>query len=288
MKIGSHVSFKGKTPLYDAIQTSLNNNANAMMIYTGAPQSTRRKELNLTDLQNGLTLAIENSFPYHENTIVHAPYIINLGNPLKPETREFGKNFLISELQRCHTLETTVIVLHPGSHLKHTFKIGGELIIKSLKEVFSKTKKVKIALETMAGKGSEIGRTFEEINFLLKGLEEYKDRVGVCLDTCHIHDAGYDLKNNYEQVIKEIENTFGINRILCIHVNDSKNACMSHKDRHENIGYGYLGFDVLHKICTDYRFKHLVKILETPYHNNKPPYKQEIEMLINHKFVDWK
>ncbi len=287
MKIGSHISFSGKTPLVTAIKTAAENQANSLMIFTGAPQNTIRREIDLGDIAEGTKLAAELKIPF-QNVIVHAPYIINLANPINPMTRMKGIEFLIKEINRCNLVGADTIVLHPGSHLKHDFITGANHLIASLKKVMEKTKKVKIALETMAGKGSEIGRTFEELAYLIAGLESYSDRIGICLDTCHVHDAGYDLVGQYDQVIKHLEKTVSLKKVFCIHINDSKNPCGSRKDRHENIGYGKVGFEAIHKFCVEEKFAHLVKILETPFYNKQSPYKKEIMMLKEGKFINWR
>ena len=281
--IGSHVSFKSDTQLLGSLKEALSYNANTFMFYTGAPQNTKRCEINDFVTLEALKLMKEKNIDL-ENIIVHAPYIINPANSLN---REFCISFLRQEIERVEKLGVTKMVLHPGSHVN----IGSEVGIKNIIDVLNSTilsdTKVYICLETMAGKGSECGRTFEEIKQIIDGVV-YKDKVKVCLDTCHINDAGYDL-NDFDKILEEFDKIIGLDKLACIHINDSKNILNSHKDRHENIGYGYIGFDNLLKVIYHEKLEKIPKILETPYIevNDKikyPPYKFEIEMIRNKKF----
>ena len=285
MKIGSHVGLKAPDYLLGSVDEALSYGSNALMIYTGAPQNTRRKNVEELMIQEGLQRMKDNNIAI-ENLIVHAPYIINLANTVKEETFELATSFLSKEIKRVQAMNGNVVVLHPGAHVNAGVEEGLNQAIKGLNMVLDNERNISIALETMAGKGSEIGRTFEEIAYLIDGVNN-KECISVCLDTCHIHDAGYDL-NDFDHILDEFDRIIGLQYLSVVHVNDSKNIRGAAKDRHENIGYGEIGFDILHDIIKHPRLSHLVKILETPYVDGLPPYKQEIEMIKNGKFVDWK
>lgn len=288
MKIGSHVSLSSPDYFLGAVNEALSYGANALMIYTGAPQNTRRIPVDELNSEAGLALMKENKIPL-SNLIIHAPYIINLANTTKPETFELATSFLSQELKRVQALSGNVVVLHPGAHVGAGIDLGLDQAIKGLNIVLDNVTNVSLALETMSGKGTEIGRTFEEIAYLIKGVNN-KDCISVCLDTCHIHDAGYDL-TDFDAVLDEFDRIIGLKYLSVIHVNDSKNIRGASKDRHENIGYGEIGFDILHGVITNPRLEHLPKILETPYIKAEPsyaPYKYEIEMIKKGQFVDWR
>jgi len=285
LKLGSHVSMSGKKMLLGSSEEAASYNAAAMMIYTGAPQNTRRKAIEELNIEAGLEHMKAHGI---EDLVVHAPYIINLGNTTKPETFELGVNFMKSEVDRTEALSAKQIVLHPGAHVGAGSKTGVKRIIEGLNEALTKDQEVQIALETMAGKGSEVGRTFEEIAQIIDGVT-LNDRLSVCFDTCHVHDAGYDIVNDFDGVLNKFDKIVGLDRIKVVHVNDSKNPVGAHKDRHENIGFGHIGFDALNYIVHHDAFKTIPKILETPYvgedkKDKKPPYKFEIEMLKNQTF----
>ncbi len=245
------------------------------MLYTGAPQNTRRQEIEKLKIDEAVKLMKENNIT---EFIVHAPYIINLGNTTKPETFQLGVDFLKKEIERTIAMNGKVIVLHPGAHVGAGAQAGLEKIVKGLDLVLENDPEVIIALETMAGKGTEIGRNFEEISYIIQNVKN-NHRLGVCLDTCHIHDAGYDIVNDYDGVIKQFDEIIGLDRLAVIHINDSKNERGAGKDRHENIGKGFIGFETIQKFVMDPRFEHLAKILETPYIDGVAPYKEEIEQL---------
>ncbi|WP_339214643.1 deoxyribonuclease IV [Ornithinibacillus sp. FSL M8-0202] len=285
LKIGSHVSMSGKKMLLASSEEAVSYGANALMIYTGAPQNTRRKPIEELNIEAGLKHMAENGI---QDIVVHAPYIINIGNTTKPETFELGVNFLRSEIDRTEAIGAKQIVLHPGAHVGAGPEEGIQKIIEGLNEVLEKDDKVQIALETMAGKGSEIGRTFEEIAQIIEGVT-HNDKLSVCFDTCHVHDAGYDIVNDFDGVLEQFDKIIGVDRIKVVHVNDSKNERGAHKDRHENIGFGHIGFDALHYIIHHPQLATLPKILETPYvgldkKSKKAPYKFEIEMIRNGSF----
>jgi len=285
MLLGSHVSMSGKKMLLGASEEALSYGANTFMIYTGAPQNTRRKPIEDLNIMKGLLHMKENGL---SNIVVHAPYIINLGNTTKPETFELGVNFLQEEIKRTAALEATQIVLHPGAHVGAGVDAGIERIVEGLNEVLTQDYPVQIALETMAGKGTEIGRTFEELARIIDGVTN-NERLSICMDTCHIHDAGYDVVNDFDGVLNEFDKIIGLDRLKVLHINDSKNVCGAGKDRHENIGFGEIGFEAMHYIVHHPQLMHLPKILETPFvgpdaKNKKAPYLHEIAMLRNSEF----
>lgn len=280
MLIGSHVSMSGKKMLEGSAEEAHQFGESTFMIYTGAPQNTRRKSINDLNIEKGHKVMEQYGL---SNIVVHAPYIINIGNTTKPEVYELGVNFLQNEIERTQALGAKDIVLHPGAHVGAGADKGINQIIKGLNEVLTHDHDVRIALETMAGKGTEIGRSFEELARIIDGVT-HNDRLSICFDTCHTHDAGYNIKNDFDGVLNEFDKIIGIDRIKVVHVNDSKNEQGAHKDRHENIGFGYIGFDALNNLVHHEAFKDIPKILETPYvgedkKNKKPPYRFEIEML---------
>ena len=281
--IGSHVSYKNDTGLLGSVEEALSYGANTFMFYTGAPQNTRRGAINDELTYKGYKLMKENNIAL-ENVIVHAPYIINLCND---KNFDFSVSFLKQEVIRCEELGMTKLVLHPGASvgLERSHAIAN--IIKGLNIILDDNHNVIICLETMAGKGTEVGKTFEELKFIIDNIKN-KSKIGICLDTCHINDAGYDL-NNFDKVLDEFDKVIGLDYLKCIHINDSKNTIGSHKDRHENIGLGTIGFDNLINVIYNKRIENLPKILETPYVDDiesvkkriYPPYKFEIEMIKN-------
>ena len=279
--IGSHVGYKKDSGLVGSVKEALSYGANTFMFYTGAPQNTKRLPIDLVNVQEADKLMKENDIQ-KENVIVHAPYIINLATD-DEEKRSFATRFLQEEIKRVETLGFTYLVLHPGSHVGFGPDKGIENIADSLNKVLEDDKKVVILLETMAGKGTEVGRTFEEIASIIAKVNK-KEKLGVCLDTCHINDAGYDL-NDFDKVLDSFDTIIGLDKLKCLHINDSKNERSAHKDRHENIGLGHIGFENLLKVIYNERLDNIPKILETPYVDKiYPPYKYEIEMIRNKKF----
>lgn len=281
MIIGSHVSMGGKEMLLGSVKEALSYDANTFMFYTGAPQNTRRKPISELRVEEAKQLMKENGIDIN-NVVVHAPYIINLGNTIKPETRELAVSFLRQEIERCDEIGATRLVLHPGAHVKAGDEAGLEAIVSGLDEAMKDDQKVHIALETMAGKGTELGRTFDQLAYIINHVK-HPELLGICLDTCHLNDAGYDV-SDFDKILDEVEEKIGLDKVLVIHVNDSKNPLGAHKDRHENIGFGTIGFDALESIVTNERLKDVPKILETPYIDKKAPYKEEIKMLRENKF----
>lgn len=285
LKIGSHVSMSGKKMLLASSEEAVSYGANTFMIYTGAPQNTRRKKIEELNIEAGQAHMKEHGI---EEIIVHAPYIINIGNSIKPETFELGVNFLRSEIDRTEAIGAKQIVLHPGAHVGEGAEKGIQKIIEGLNEVLTADQNVQIALETMAGKGSECGRSFDELARIFDGVR-LNDKLSVCFDTCHTHDAGYDIVDDFDGVLEEFDRVIGIDRIKVLHINDSKNERGARKDRHENIGFGHIGFDALHYVITHPQLKEIPKILETPYvgtdkKNKKAPYKHEISMIKSGEF----
>lgn len=282
IKLGSHVGMSGKDMLLNSVREALSYGANTFMVYTGAPQNTRRKdisELNIPAAWEKMRASGISEF------VVHAPYIINLANTVKPETYELAVNFLCTELERTVAMGSHVLILHPGSHVDAGVEAGTAQIIKGLNEVLTADVDCVVALETMAGKGSEIGRSFEELAAIYDGVV-HNDKLRVCFDTCHTHDAGYDVVNDFDGVMEEFDRILGKDQIAVFHINDSKNVRGAHKDRHENIGKGEIGFDALKDIVWHPDFLHVPKILETPWIKNpdnpkdtRAPYKEEIAKL---------
>ncbi len=285
LKIGSHVSMSGKKMLLGASEEAASYGANTFMIYTGAPQNTRRKAIEELNIEAGQAHMKEHGM---QDMVVHAPYIINIANTVKPETFDLGVRFLRSEIERTAALGGKQIVLHPGAHVGAGDVAGIKKIIEGINEVLVKEDDVQIALETMAGKGTEIGRSFDELARIIDGVT-HNEKLSICLDTCHIHDAGYDVVNDFDGVLNEFDHIIGVDRIKVVHVNDSKNERGAGKDRHENIGFGHIGFDALHGVINHPQLKELPKILETPYvgedkKNKKPPYQFEIKMIKDGNF----
>lgn len=279
MIIGSHVSF-GEKQLLGSLEEAISYNANALMFYTGAPQNTIRKPISDKLLDDAINYAKENNFDFN-NIVCHAPYIINLANKSQADKWDFSINFLINEIKRCEKLGVNKIVLHPGSSVGITQEEGLDNIIEALKIILENDTNVNILLETMAGKGNECGRTIDQIAYIINNVNS--NLLKVCVDTCHINDAGYNV-NEFDQYLDEFDQKIGIDKIYCIHLNDSKNILGSHKDRHENIGFGEIGFEALYKVLTNKKLENIPKILETPYlavtdKIKKAPYKEEIAML---------
>ena len=284
--IGSHVSFNNKDQLLGAVKEAVSYGSNTFMFYTGAPQNTRRGEINDFVTLEAYKLMKENNIEL-DKVIVHAPYIVNLANP---DNMEFSIDFLTNEVERCNLLGMKYLVLHPGSSVNVSREEGIANIIKGLNAILTNNNNICICLETMAGKGNELGRNFLELKEIIDGVN-FKDSIGVCMDTCHLFDSGIDI-TDFDKVLDDFDKQIGLNYLKCIHINDSKNIFSSHKDRHENIGYGNIGFDILIKIIYNERIKNIPKILETPYVGKTdddkeriyPPYKYEIELIRNKKF----
>lgn len=284
--IGSHVKFTNDEQLLGSVKEALSYNANTFMFYTGAPQNTKRSPIN-----EELTIASYKLMKEHninpEKIIIHAPYIVNLGNL---ENFDFSVSFLKNEVERAHLLGVKNIVLHPGASVRYSKSESLSSIIKGLNLILDNNYDVTICLETMAGKGTEIGASMEDLKTIIEGIK-YQDKIGLCLDTCHLFDSGISL-TNFNTYLDNLDKFIGLKYLKCIHINDSKNPIGSHKDRHENIGFGSIGFDTLINIIYNDRLKNIPKILETPYISRKenekekiyPPYKYEISMIRAKKF----
>lgn len=285
MLIGSHVSMSGDKMLLAAAEEAASYQASTFMIYTGAPQNTRRKPIEKMNIDAGQAYMQEHGL---SNIVVHAPYIINLGNTTKPENFGFATSFLYEEIQRAQALGATQITLHPGAHVGAGVDAGLKQIIKGLNEVLTKEQVPQIALETMAGKGTELGTSFEQLAQIITGVT-LNEKLSVTFDTCHTNDAGYNVKEDFDGVLEEFDKIIGLDRLKVVHVNDSKNPQGAHKDRHANIGFGTIGFDSLNYIVHHDKLTKLPKILETPYVGKDKktayaPYGKEIAMFKVEKF----
>lgn len=286
MLVGSHVGMKGKDMFLGSVKEALSYGANTFMVYTGAPQNTRRKKIEELNIEAGQQLMKEKGM---DSFVVHAPYIINLANTTKPETFELAVEFLGIEVERTKAMGSETLVLHPGSHVGAGVEAGIDRIIEGLNQVMYRNMPVFITLETMAGKGSEIGREFEELQRIYQGVK-YPEYLRVCFDTCHVSDSGMDIKSDFDQVIEQFDKSIGKDQIAVFHINDSKNPMGAGKDRHENLGFGEIGFEALNAIVHHEDFKTVPKILETPYVKDEdgkksyPPYRYEIEMLRKQEF----
>ena len=276
--IGSHVNMSAPKMLLGSVEQAISYNANTFMFYTGAPQNSARKPVEQLKVEEARKLMEENNIDI-KKVVVHAPYIINLANAKDDGIYELSKKVLSDEISRTAYIGCKYIVLHPGSHLGLGVEVGLSRIIDGLNEVFSKDESdVVVLLETMAGKGNEVGASFEQIAYIIENIEK-KEKIGVCFDTCHTHDSGYDLINDLDGVVDEFDSIIGLDYLKVIHVNDSKNIRGASKDRHENIGKGYIGLETLKNIVNHPKLLDVIKILETPYVDGNAPYREEIALL---------
>ena len=287
--IGSHVSFNSKKQLLGSVEEALSYNANTFMIYTGGAQSTARSSINDEFTYEAFKVMLENNIN-PKNVIVHAPYIVNLANKSDERKYDFYIDFMTNELNRVKELGLDKIVLHPGSATTCSREEAILNIANGINKIYEKTSDVMILLEYMSGKGNEVGTSILELKNIIDKIDD-KDRIGVCLDTCHMNDSGIDI-SKFNEFLDEFDLMIGIDKIKCVHVNDSMNTIGSHKDRHANIGYGTIGFDNLINVVYNERLNGIPFILETPYinRNNKDayaPYKMEIDSIKNKKFVDF-
>ena len=287
--IGSHVSFNSKKQLLGSVMEAVSYNANTFMIYTGGAQSTARSSINDEFTYEAFKVMLENNIN-PKNVIVHAPYIVNLANRSDERKYEFYIDFMANELNRVKELGLDKIVLHPGSATTCSREEAILNIANGINKIYEKTSDVMILLEYMSGKGNEVGTSILELKNIIDNIDD-KDRIGVCLDTCHMNDSGIDI-SKFNEFLDEFDSIIGIDKIKCVHVNDSKNTIGSHKDRHANIGYGTIGFDNLINVIYNERLNGIPFILETPYINRNsndayPPYKMEIDSIKNKKFVDF-
>ncbi len=282
LKIGSHVGMKGKEMFLGSVKEALSYDANTFMLYTGAPQNTKRKELSQLHIPEAHALMKEKDI---HSFVVHAPYIINLANTVKPEIFRLAVEFLSLEIERTAAMGSRILILHPGSHVGEGAQKGTSKIIEGLNEILTADTPCLLALETMAGKGSEIGHSFEELAAIYDGVT-HSEKLRVCFDTCHVNDAGYDIVNDFDGVIDNFQHLIGKDQISVFHINDSKNARGARKDRHANIGHGTIGLNALHAIVHHPDFTDVPKILETPYivspenpEKQVAPYREEIALL---------
>lgn len=289
IKIGSHVGMSGKDMFLNSAKEAFSYGANTFMVYTGAPQNTRRKDISELNIDAGWSFMHQHGI---DDIVIHAPYIINLANTVKPEIFELATEFLALELERSAAMQSRTLVLHPGSHVGEGVDVGIRQIIRGLNEVLTRDTVCNIALETMAGKGSEIGCTFEELAHIMDGVI-HNDKLRVCFDTCHVHDSGYDIVRDLDGVLDQFNRIIGNDRIAVFHINDSKNPCGARKDRHENIGKGHIGSQALLSVVHHPNFTHVPKILETPYipdpqdpKHKSAPYKDEISFLRQNRPTD--
>lgn len=288
MIIGSHVSFS-KNQLLDSVRESIGYNSDTFMFYTGAPQNTKRSEINSEYIKEASKLMEDNDIDIN-NVVCHAPYIVNLANNKDIDKYRFSINFLINEIKRCEQMGVTKIVLHPGSSVGIDREEALKNISYALNLVLDKDKNVIICLETMAGKGTELGVDLDELKRIINNVEK-QELIGVCLDTCHLNDSGVNI-GEFDKYLDEFDREIGIDKIKVVHINDSKNEMGSHKDRHENIGFGTIGFDNLISVIYNPRLENIPMILETPYVGNDdndkerlyPPYKYEIKMIRSKEF----
>ncbi len=282
LKLGSHVGMKGKEMFLGSAKEAFSYGANTFMVFTGAPQNTKRKPTGELNIDAALAYMAEHHIT---EPVIHAPYIINLGNSVNTETFRLAVDFLSMDVERTAAMGSHTLVLHPGAHVGAGPEAGIRKIAEGLNEILTKDTPCHIALETMAGKGSEIGRSFEELAAIFDQVG-HNDKLRVCLDTCHMHDSGYDIIHDFDGILAKLDRLIGIDKVAVLHINDSKNPCGAGKDRHANIGDGYIGFEALHRIVHHPAFGDIPKILETPYRPGSedpskllPPYKEEIARL---------
>ncbi|MBR3281284.1 MAG: deoxyribonuclease IV [Clostridia bacterium] len=273
LNIGCHLS-ASKGYLNMAKET-IQINGNTFQFFTRNPRGGQAKDIDEKDVEEFLKIAKENNFA---KILAHAPYTINVCSD-KPETRRFGIDTMKDDLRRMEYTPGNMYNFHPGSHVGQGEEIGIKLIIDALNEILEEYHDchTTILLETMAGKGSEIGRSFEQIKQIIDGVK-YNEKLGVCLDTCHVYDAGYDIVNDLDGVIKKFDSIIGLDRLKAIHLNDSKNPFESHKDRHEKIGQGSIGLEALSRVTNHPKLKNLPFFLETPQ-DDLDGWASEIKML---------
>ncbi|MBU5317626.1 deoxyribonuclease IV [Clostridium bornimense] len=270
LKIGCHLS---TTKGFENMgKEALKIGANTFQFFTRNPRGGKAKEIEETDIQGLINIINENNFA---KVLAHAPYTLN-GCSADANTRKFAIEMMSDDLKRMEYLPNNLYNFHPGSHVKQGVDVGINYIVEMLNEVLKPEQTTKVLLETMAGKGTEIGRSFEEIAEIISKVE-LKEHMGVCLDTCHVYDSGYDIVNELDKVLDEFDKIIGLDRLYAIHLNDSKNPFSSHKDRHEKIGDGFIGINAIEKIINHPKLRHLPFFLETP--NELDGYAKEIALL---------
>ena len=284
--IGSHVSMSAPDYLVGSLNEALSYKANAFMIYTGAPQNSKRVELSKLKIDEFKVKLKENNIAI-ENVIVHAPYILNLAS-VNPYKHKIAIDVLKNEIIRTNAIGCKYLVLHPGNAVDCDINTGINNIANSINEILDSLSdnSVVICLETMSGKGTEVGRNFDQLAKIISLINK-KENIGVCLDTCHINDAGYDL-THFDSILDEFDQKIGLDYLHVIHLNDSNNQMNSHKDRHANIGNGTIGFDLLCAIAHNKRIESIPKILETPWYDNHALYAMEIQALRTKKPIEYK
>ena len=277
IRLGSHVSMNAPDYVLGSVDEALSYGANALMLYTGAPQNSFRTPLDKLKIAEGREKWLSCGYRM-EDMIIHMPYIINLANTVKEGVYDMGKEVLLKEMVRTKAIGARYMVLHPGSALTGDVNESLDQVARGINEVLEECPYEIICLETMAGKGSEVGRDFAQLQRIISQVR-LQDHIGVCFDTCHTHDAGYDL-TQFDRVLDEFDEVIGLDKLYVMHINDSKNVRGAHKDRHANIGEGEIGFETLYKIVHNTRLDDVPMALETPYVSGKAPYKEEIEMLL--------
>lgn len=269
--LGAHLSAsKGFVNMYE---TALSIGANTFQFFTRNPRGGKAKDIDIADIDEFLKLV--NANDSFGTVLAHAPYTLNACSA-KADVRTFALETFKDDIARMELIPNQLYNFHPGSHVGQGEEKGIEQIAEILNEVIFEDMTTTVLLETMAGKGSEIGKTFEELNEIIKRVEQ-SDKVGVCLDTCHVHDGGYDIVNSLDEVLEQFDKVIGIDRLKALHLNDSKNPVGAHKDRHEKIGEGYIGIKSFENIVNHPMLKKLPMFLETP--NELDGYAKEIELL---------
>lgn len=270
LHIGNHLSSsKGFMAMG---REALDLKADTFSFFTRNPRGSKAKDIDDNDVAAFLNFAAEHDF---QKLVAHAPYTLNPCSN-KEEVREFAHNTMADDLLRMEKVPDNYYNFHPGNHLKQGEEIGIKLIADCLNDIMWKKQRTTVLLETMSGKGTEIGKTFEEIRAIIDKVK-LQDKIGVCLDTCHIWDGGYDIVNNLDEVITNFDKVIGLDKLKAVHLNDSKNECGSHKDRHEKIGEGKIGLEAIVRIINHPALKNLPFILETP--NDHDGYAREIALL---------
>ena len=270
LNIGCHLSaLKGYTHM---AKEAISIGGNTFQFFTRNPRGGKAKEVDPKDVESFLNISKENGFA---KILAHAPYTINVCSA-DEGIRKFGKDTMKDDLEKLEFVPGNMYNFHPGSHVGQGTDEGIRLIIEALNEILWKEQSTTVLLETMAGKGSEVGRSFEELKRIIDGVE-LKEKLGVCLDTCHVYDAGYDIVNNLDKVLDEFDKVIGLDRLKAIHINDSKNTFESHKDRHEKIGEGSIGIEAFKRIINHPKLRDLPFYLETP--NELDGYEKEIALL---------
>lgn len=272
LNIGCHLS--ASKGYYNMGKEAVSIGANTFQFFTRNPRGGKAKEVDIKDVEKFLNLAKENNFC---KILAHAPYTINVCSA-DENIRKFGIDTMKDDLKNLEFVPGNMYNFHPGSHVGQGEEVGIKLIIEALNDVLNENQQTTVLLETMAGKGTEVGKTFEQLKQIIDGVD-LKDKLGVCLDTCHVYDAGYDIVNDLDGVLKKFDTVIGLDKLNAIHLNDDKNPFGSHKDRHEKIGEGSIGIEAFEKIINHPKLRNLPFYLETP--NELDGYAKEIALLKN-------